>query len=691
MDKPWAAVRSVLGDLIANRMPTEPAAAFALHSQQVDRLASLVQWVGETSGLYFDPVSSTYFLMDLPVERFVPWIETLGRIRGGGAGLLLRSDATPAEAARIDVLRQQLDTLTAGIEAKLGALQRTGEPIPAPWEAARTAVQAFSTLTRSSFPDGASPTGDAKAFFAAGTQAIQAAVVFQDATAARLIQSLDQRLRAERFSQWLFVSAGLLGVCAMAYLMAAFYRTVMFALRRLRSAMTAASQGDLRVSANVKGADEMAVLGQDLDRMVGNLSALVADIRSSAGMVAGTGTRLAEDARSLSQRTEEQAQSLQQTSVGIREVSQTVSANAAGAQKINADMAALQHRAVQAGDTVRLSVDAIGQLQRASTRMGEIIGTIDGIAFQTNILALNAAVEAARAGESGRGFAVVAAEVRHLAQRSQQAAREIRGLIETSSSGVQASVQQVGGVSRALDELSAGIRGASTLVEDFARGSTAQSTALVQIVQAIGNLDELTQKNASLVESSTRRADGLRQRADVLGRSVAHVRLRQGTADEARALVDRALALISRQGRAGASAALHSADEGFVDRDLYVFLIDRQGRYVLHGAKPAMEGRRVHDVPGIDGDRFVRDAWSAGAGAGGGWIDYRIVNPVNGQVQDKMSYVVQVDDEIIVGCGVYKAAGSAAEPDGTAASSPAAAPHPAAPAVRPQAKAVATA
>jgi methyl-accepting chemotaxis protein len=659
MDKPWSDVRSVLDDLLANRLPAEPPAVFALHSQQVDRLSALVQWVGETSGLYFDPVPSTYFLMDLSVERFVPWIETMGRIRGTGAGLLARSDATPAEAARIDVLRQQLDTLSAGIESKLGALQRSGEAVPPQWDAAREAVQAFSALVRSTFSTGVAPSGDAKAFFAAGTQAIQAAAAFQDVGVARLLHSLDGRLHGERVATWVTLAAGVIGLCAMAYLMAAFYSSVMRALRRLRTSMTAASQGDLRLSANVKGSDEMAVLGHDLDRMVANLSALVADIRSSASLVAGTGSRLAEDARLLSQRTEEQAQSLEQTSVGIREVSQTVSANAAGAQKINVEMAALQQRAAQAGDTVRLSVDAIGALQQASKRMGEIIGTIDGIAFQTNILALNAAVEAARAGESGRGFAVVATEVRHLAQRSQQASREIRGLIEQSSSGVQVSVQQVGGVSRALDELAAGIRGASAQVDDFARGSAAQSVSLVQIVQAIGSLDELTQKNASLVESSTQRADTLRERADELGRSVAHVRLRQGTADEARELVDRAATLITEHGRAGASAALHSEDEGFVDRDLYVFLIDRKGHYVLHGAKPAMEGKRVHEVPGIDGDRFVHDAWAAAPQ--GGWIDYRIVNPVSGAVQDKVSYVRQIDDEVLLGCGVYKPSGSSVD------------------------------
>jgi methyl-accepting chemotaxis protein len=662
MDAGWAEVRGVLQELIADRLPADRAGAFALHSEQVARLSALVKWVGETSGLYFDPVPSTYFLMDLSVERFLPWIESMGRIRGGGAGLLARADAPAADAWRIDAMRAQLDAQTEQIEVKLAALQRTGEPVPPQWDAARTAVQAFSALARDTFGGGTPPAVDSQAFFAAGSQAIQAAAAFQDASSSRLLLALDERLLQEQRTAWATLGAALAGMLAMAYLMSAFYASVMRALRSLRRTMTAASQGDLLATADVQGSDEMARLGQDLDRMVSNLSVLVAEIRSSASRVAGTGNRLAEDARSLSQRTEEQAQSLEETSVGIREVSQMVSKNAAGAQQINTEMSALQRSAGQAGDTVRLSVDAIGALQRASKRMGEIIGTIDGIAFQTNILALNAAVEAARAGESGRGFAVVASEVRHLAQRSQQAAREIRDLIEQSSSGVQASVHQIGGVSRALDELASGIRGASGQVDEFARGSAAQSTALAQIVEAIGSLDELTQKNAALVESSTQRADGLRARADELGRSVAHVRLRQGTADEALALVQRAHQMISRQGRLAASAALHSAAEGFVDRDLYVFLIDRQGRYVLHGAKPAMEGKRVHDVPGIDGDRFVHDAWTTAPA--GGWIDYRIVNPVSGQVQDKVSYVQQLDEDLVVGCGIYKIqrAGAAPEP-----------------------------
>jgi signal transduction histidine kinase len=134
------------------------------------------------------------------------------------------------------------------------------------------------------------------------------------------------------------------------------------------------------------------------------------------------------------------------------------------------------------------------------------------------------------------------------------------------------------------------------------------------------------------------------------------IRLRQGSADEARRLVERAHGLLRQQGLRGASAALHSRDEGFVDRDLYVFVVDREGRYVLHGAKPAMEGKRVHELPGIDGDRFVRDAWAAAGSNGGrgGWAEYEIFNAETGKVQPKASFMLQLDEHHVVGCGIYR-------------------------------------
>jgi len=299
------------------------------------------------------------------------------------------------------------------------------------------------------------------------------------------------------------------------------------------------------------------------------------------------------------------------------------------------------------------SVASMASLEAGSRRVAEIIGVIDGIAFQTNILALNAAVEAARAGEAGRGFAVVAAEVRTLAQRSSAASGEIRQLIAESSEQVERSVKQTREVGGVLDSLVQGVRSVSVSLRQIAEASARQSNELVQISHSVGGLDEITRESATLVDESHGASQDLVGRARVLTDAVASIRLRQGSADEAKRLVDRALALIKARGLAGASAELHSKDAGFVDRDLYIFVVDREGRYRVHGAKPAMEGKRVHEVPGINGDKFVHDAWAAAPGTGG-WIDYDIVNPESGAVMPKASFVVQLDATQLVGCGVYR-------------------------------------
>jgi hypothetical protein len=318
----------------------------------------------------------------------------------------------------------------------------------------------------------------------------------------------------------------------------------------------------------------------------------------------------------------------------------------------------LQTGAESGGAAMRESVASMATLEDSSRRVGEIIGTIDSIAFQTNILALNAAVEAARAGEAGRGFAVVAAEVRQLAQRSGAASKEIRHLIERSGQQVEHSVRQTRAVGQALDELVSGVSRVSHSLREIAAASVRQRDELVEVTQHIGQLDQITRQNAGMVEESAHASHDLVGRAQSLTGAVAAIRLRQGSADEAKALVERALNLIRSRGIDGASPELHDKAAGYVDRDLYVFVVDRQGTYRLHGAKPAMEGHRVHELPGIDGDRFVRDAWSAPAS--GGWIEYDIVHPETGAVQPKTSYVLRIDEHHLLGCGIYRTTGQPA-------------------------------
>jgi methyl-accepting chemotaxis protein len=283
--------------------------------------------------------------------------------------------------------------------------------------------------------------------------------------------------------------------------------------------------GDLTISLDSSRADETGDLLRALEHMRVRLVDVVARVRDNAESVLTASSEIAQGNLDLSQRTEQQASSLQETAATMEELSSTVRNNADNALQANQLGVEASDVAVRGGTVVHQVVDTMREINESSRRIVDIIGTIDGIAFQTNILALNAAVEAARAGEQGRGFAVVAGEVRLLAQRSAEAARQIKMLIGASTEKVSQGSALVEQAGKTMEQVVAGISRVSTMVAEISSASHEQSHGVSQIGQAVSHLDQATQQNAALVEQGAAAAESLKQQAAQLVDAVAVFKL----------------------------------------------------------------------------------------------------------------------------------------------------------------------
>ena len=283
--------------------------------------------------------------------------------------------------------------------------------------------------------------------------------------------------------------------------------------------------GDLGSTIAVERDDEIGALLGALKLMNASLVAIVGDVRNASDSIATGSAQIAQGNADLSQRTEEQASNLQQTAASMEELTATVKHNADTARRASALAEGASTVAAQGGDVVGQVVATMDCITDSSKRITDIIGVIDGIAFQTNILALNAAVEAARAGEQGRGFAVVASEVRSLAQRSATAAKEIKVLIGESVGKVENGTRLVADAGRTMGDIVDQVQRVSQLITEISEASGEQSTGIGQIGDAVAQLDQVTQQNAALVEESAAAAESLRMQADSLAKTVATFRL----------------------------------------------------------------------------------------------------------------------------------------------------------------------
>lgn len=291
-------------------------------------------------------------------------------------------------------------------------------------------------------------------------------------------------------------------------------KAIVLAVKETQELVLAATDGDLtrRIPLQNKvGSTE--ILCRGVNDLVQNMASMISLLKDSSDAVTTASTEIASGNQDLSKRTEAQAASLEETASSMEELTSTVNQNADNARQANQLAVLACDIASKGGAVVRSSVDTMAQISSSSRMIYDIISVIDGIAFQTNILALNAAVEAARAGEQGRGFAVVAAEVRNLAQRSANAAKEIKGLITDSVSKIENGTEQVNEAGQSMDEIVKSIKNVTAIIAEISAASSEQSAGIMQVSQAITQMDDVTQQNAALVEQAAAAATALAEQA----------------------------------------------------------------------------------------------------------------------------------------------------------------------------------
>jgi methyl-accepting chemotaxis protein len=354
-----------------------------------------------------------------------------------------------------------------------------------------------------------------------GIAAMQGAdATFQELnrTVSALADSSTQRVQASgqasitqaRNTHWVLTLVGVLAAIAAVGLSWWMQKRIVHDLRRAVQAANDVATGNLTTPTQTARQDEVGDLMRALSAMQDSLASVVQRVRSGSDSVSTASAEIAQGNNDLSARTEQQASALEQTAASMEELSSTVRQNADNARQGNQLAQNASTVAVRGGEVVGQVVDTMKGINDASRKIADIIGVIDGIAFQTNILALNAAVEAARAGEQGRGFAVVASEVRSLAGRSAEAAKEIKGLISDSVQRVEQGTVLVDQAGTTMAEVVAAIRRVTDIMGEISAASTEQSQGVAQVGEAVTQMDQATQQNAALVEESAAAAESLK-------------------------------------------------------------------------------------------------------------------------------------------------------------------------------------
>ena len=508
--------------LAAQPVVGSPVATFAAHTAFIASVTGLLADVADGSNLTLDPNLDSFYLMLGAISQQPLLIESLAQLRGMGNAILRNGTLSTVQR---DALAGQLAFAQAhqtGLDKSLGRATLANAALLTRIDT-RDAVQASQALIQAVRSQllGSALNGDADPYLALANRA----VALHYASNTKMLRELDAaialRVTQLRHALWLQIGISLSGIALAIYLLVAFYKVTQGGIAEVARHLTDISQGNLMASPRPWGRDETAMLMTTLGVTLDSLRRVVHQVRQGAGEIEIASAEVASASMDLSTRTEETAARLQRASSAMNQITTTVrqtAATASGASDIvssNADVAA------QGGEIVANVVRTMDSIRDSSARIAEIIGVIDGIAFQTNILALNAAVEAARAGQHGRGFAVVATEVRSLSQRTTSAAREIKTLIHSSVERVATGAKVAGDAGTTMRDIVSNADRIKSLIGDISRSAAGQTLELGEVGTSVQQLDDMTQQNAALVEQTAAAASTLKDNAVRLSREMA--------------------------------------------------------------------------------------------------------------------------------------------------------------------------
>ena len=523
-----AADWKALGQAVAAGGITPPE-SFRRHSLLVRQQIRLLDETLHVSTLALDPTAEGYNLIMATLQAMPEVAEVIGQLRGFGSGMLARTEFRPGDRIWVARTLDRYDELAGRVDTLLGRAAASDATIAPRLQQAQAQAKGLladaRALAEAQLMKAEVPSMPSTEFFDRLTQAIQAQEALASLSFRVLRDHLESRRDGARQAMLATLLIGSVLLATVAWLLVSTVRRINAGAAAVVATAEAMASGDFRPRAALAGQDEFARIAGELQQAQGAIAAAIADVRSGAEAVATASSQIAQGSADLSHRTESQAGALQQTAASMEQIAGTLGHSAEHARAARTLAATAGQEAHGGSEVVGQMVQTMRAIAEAGRRVSTITGVIDALAFQTNILALNAAVEAARAGEHGRGFAVVAAEVRQLAHRSAEAAREIKQMIASSDERIEAgdglarqAGERIGGIVEQVQRMSA-------LIDEIAAAAAEQSRGIGQVNEAVAHMDQGTQQNSALSEESAAAAESLRQQALKLTESVGRFQL----------------------------------------------------------------------------------------------------------------------------------------------------------------------